>query len=73
MVVYIPTTRTITLNMSKLAGQTTARWFDPTSGRYVDVVDSPLANTGNRQFKPPGFNGDGDGDWVLVMEAPTGH
>lgn len=73
VIVYMPTIRAITVNMSKLAGQTTARWYDPTNGQYVDVAGSPFVNLGNNQFKPPGYNGAGNGDWVLVMEAPTGH
>jgi len=34
------------------------------------VSGSPFANTGSRQFNPPGKNSAGDGDWVLVIEAP---
>jgi hypothetical protein len=55
--------------MSKLAGLTTARWYDPTNGKYVKVSGSPFANSGNRQFTPPGGNSAGDGDWILVLEA----
>jgi hypothetical protein len=35
----------------------------------VAVEGSPLANPGERKFRPPGKNGDGDGDWVLVLET----
>jgi hypothetical protein len=68
-IVYIPTVRTITIDMSKLASTTTARWYDPTRGDYVDVTGSPYANTGSREFTPPGSNSSGEGDWVLVLEA----
>ena len=69
IMVYMPTIRTITLDMSKLSGPAAARWYDPTTGEYIDVSNSPFANTGTRQFMPSGNNHDGDGDWVLVLEA----
>jgi hypothetical protein len=65
----MPTIRTITVDMSKLADITTARWFDLTNGRYVAANGSPFANAGDRQFTPPGNNSAGDSDWVLVLEA----
>ena len=66
---YLPTIRTITVDMSKLASVATARWYDPTNGKYTDIDDSPFANTGSRKFTPPRSNSSGDGDWVLVLEA----
>jgi hypothetical protein len=66
---YLPTIRTITVDMSKLASVATARWYDPTNGEYTDIDDSPFANTGSREFTPPRSNSSGDGDWVLVLEA----
>jgi hypothetical protein len=73
VMVYMPTIRAITLDMSKLTGTTTARWYDPTSGQYADVKGSPFANEGSRQFTPSGANKSGEGDWVLVLEARTPH
>ena len=69
VITYLPTIRTIAIDMSKLAGITTARWFDPTNGSYVAAEGSPFVNAGDRQFTPPGNNSAGDGDWVLVLEA----
>jgi Protein of unknown function (DUF4038)/Putative collagen-binding domain of a collagenase len=66
---YMPSIRTVTVDMSKLATISTARWYDPTNGEYIDVSGSPFANTGSRQFTPPGKNSAGDGDWVLVIDA----
>jgi hypothetical protein len=71
VMVYIPTIRAITVDMSKLAGTTTARWYDPTSGEYADAKDSPFANKGSTELIPPGANKSGGGDWVLVLEART--
>jgi hypothetical protein len=69
VIVYMPSIRTITVDMSKLAALTTARWYDPTNGQFVDVTGSPFTNADSRQFAPPGKNGSGDGDWVLVLET----
>jgi hypothetical protein len=66
---YLPTIRTITVGMSKLASVATARWYDPTNGEYTDIDGFPFANTGDRRFTPPRSNSSGDGDWVLVLEA----
>jgi hypothetical protein len=69
VIAYVPTIRTITVDMSSLSGRVRARWYDPASGRYTRVHGSPFANIGARRFAPPGENADGDGDWVLVLTA----
>ena len=69
VVLYMPSARTITVNMGALRGATRARWFDPTNGVYQDVPGSPFANSGSHQFIPPGKNHDGDSDWVLLLDA----
>jgi hypothetical protein len=66
---YMPSSRTLTVDMSKLSGSVVARWFDPTNGAYTDIAGSPFANSGNRNFTTPGNNSAGDGDWVLVLEV----
>lgn len=68
-IAYMPTIRTITVNMSKLNRPATARWFDPSNGTYSRIQGSPFANTGTQQFTPSGRNSDGSGDWVLVLET----
>jgi Protein of unknown function (DUF4038)/Putative collagen-binding domain of a collagenase len=69
VIAYIPTVRPFSVDMSKLSGSATGRWFDPTSGRYRVVEGSPYANSGLRQFTPPGRNSSGESDWVLVLQA----
>jgi hypothetical protein len=69
IIVYMPTIRTITIDMSKLSGPSAARWYDPTTGQYIEVSGSPFTNSGTRQFTPAGKNRDGDGDWVLLFET----
>jgi len=64
---YLPTVRRVTIDMTKLSGPATARWFDPTNAAFADI--GSFANTGTQDFTPPGNNHDGDGDWVLVMEV----
>jgi hypothetical protein len=68
---YMPTRRTITVDMSRLGAAVYAQWYDPTTGLYTVVSGSPLANSGMHDFTPPGDNGDGDGDWLLVLEATS--
>jgi hypothetical protein len=62
--------RTVTIAMSQLAGAANARWYDPSRGTFTGIQGSPFANAGSHDFSPPGPNGDGDPDWVLVLEAP---
>ena len=66
---YLPSRRLVTVNMSKLVGPVIARWYDPSSGKYEKISDSPLPNKDHHTFTPPGNNADGDGDWVLVLET----
>jgi Protein of unknown function (DUF4038)/Putative collagen-binding domain of a collagenase len=69
VVAYLPTVRKITVNMASLKGPAQGRWFDPTNGTYRAIPGGPFADSGTRQFAPPGNNGEGDGDWVLLLSA----
>jgi len=70
---YLPSLRTVTVDMSQLCAPATARWYDPSRGTYEAIKGSPLKNAGKQKFTPPGSNGDGDGDWILVLEtSPAG-
>jgi hypothetical protein len=69
VVAYMPTARTVTVNMVRLKAPAKAEWFDPTSGAYTTISGGPFANSGTRRFTPPGNNHDGDTDWVLVVTA----
>ena len=57
----------VTIDMSKMRGSTTSRWFDPTSGGFQDIGTLPNSGTGN--FAPPGANAAGDRDWVLILTS----
>ena len=67
---FCPTTTTITVDMTQMKGQTTARWFDPSNNTFTTIQGSPFGNTGTHDFTAPGKNGDGNLDWVLVLESP---
>ena len=66
---FTPVVRQFTVDMTKLSGPATARWYDPSNGTYTTIGGSPLSNTGTQDFMPPGSNNDGDGGWVLVLET----
>jgi len=67
---YLPNSRTVTVDLTKMSGPVTAQWFDPTNGQYQAISGSPFANTGSQDFPAPGTNSDGSStDWVLVLQA----
>lgn len=68
-VVYLPSPRTFTVNLARLRGPVTARWFDPTANAFQPAEKSPLANAGLHEFTPLGNNSAHETDWVLVLEA----
>ena len=52
---YMPTVRTITVDMSKLGGAgRTRRGTTRANGTFTPIAGSPFANTGTRNFTPPG-------------------
>jgi hypothetical protein len=69
VVLYMPTPRTVTINMTDLRGPVTAKWFDPTNGKYQEIQGSPFQNVGSHQFTPLGMNHAREGDWVLLLKA----
>jgi len=72
VVAYLPTPRTITVDMSNLKSPAKATWFDPVSGVYTRTVGPSLPNRESRQFTPPARDHDGDADWVLLLDASGG-
>jgi hypothetical protein len=62
VIAYLPTSRKVTVDMSKLSGANAkAWWFDPGTGKSSAAGEFPT--TGVRDFTPPG-----EGDWVLVLD-----
>jgi DNA-binding transcriptional LysR family regulator len=68
-IAYLPTRRTVTLDLRRFRGRVNARWFDPTRGTYRAISGSPFARTGSLRLTPPRRNGEGEDDWVLVLSA----
>lgn len=64
---YLPTMRVVTVDMSGFAGPVAVQWYDPTIGKFVEASGSAQINRGYRSFSPPGLNGDGGGDWILMI------
>jgi hypothetical protein len=70
-IVYVPDKRTITVDLGKLVAPITARWYDPSAGKFQAIPGSPLPGKGTRAFTTPDANADGDADWVLVLEGDS--
>jgi hypothetical protein len=71
LVAYVPPAHAggaLTVNVTVMGDGIRGRWFDPTNATYQHVPDSPFANTAPRSFTPPGLNGAGENDWVLVLD-----
>jgi len=67
--VYLPSPRTITVDLDRLQGPVAARWFDPTSGQSRPAEASSIPQKGKHDFTPPAKNGAGEGDWGLILET----
>ena len=70
-IVYLPTSREITIDLRQLAGpKVIARWYDPADGRFLPVGGSPFPATGLRRLRPEhAGNGSGFDDWVLILQS----
>ena len=68
-VVYLPSARTFSVDLSRLSAPLSATWFDPSCADLKAVDGSPIENIGRRAFTPPSRNAAGDSDWVLVLQT----
>jgi hypothetical protein len=60
--VYVPTSRTITLDLRRLVPDATAFWVDPvTTARHSVPLTTHLTT--------PGQNSGGNGDWLLLVQG----
>jgi hypothetical protein len=63
---YLPTGKAVTIRMGMISGRRVkAWWYDPRTGKPKAI--GQCANTGTRQFVPPGTPSRGN-DWVLVLD-----
>jgi len=69
LVAYVPPAHLgpIIIDMSGMTGPTRARWFNPATAAYT-TIGTFANNTSTRIFTPPGNNGTGFTDWVLLLE-----
>jgi hypothetical protein len=72
-VTYVPSTgtgpRELTVRLDQFTGPVTARWYNPTDGRYAAIPGMPRANRGAHVFRTPGDNGTKTNDWLLILEV----
>lgn len=80
LVTYVPPngsgSQTFAVDLRSMAGNSRARWWDPTNGTYNTTSGGAtsgqhsLANTASAQsFTTPGNNSAGDNDWFLVLDT----
>lgn len=69
IMIYMPSNRTMTVDMTKLSGTATCRWYDPMDGSYTADAASPHTNSGTHDFSRATSNSNGESDWVLVLEV----
>ena len=76
LVAYAPPTGTgtqgLTVDLRSMAGNSRARWWNPTTAAYTDITGGAysMANTNAAQsFTTPGANGGGSNDWILVVDT----
>ena len=61
-IAYVPKSRPLGVDFSRIKGQIGARWFDPVNGGFVAV------DTAAKPTQPPATNSGGEADWVLLVE-----
>ncbi|HEX6243375.1 MAG TPA: DUF4038 domain-containing protein, partial [Polyangiales bacterium] len=70
---YVPSVwarGTLGIDASVLSGPFRARWFNPTTAAYT-LISNSMPNSGTATFTPPGNNGSGAKDWVLLLDVQT--
>jgi hypothetical protein len=68
--IYVPTSRSITIDLAALSAPLQAQWFDPSSGEHLPPA--PAAGEGQSSrltLHSPVKNAAGDGDWVLILTS----
>lgn len=65
-IIYLPTYRTVSVNLERFKGPVQVEWFDPSTGTYS--ASRRFKNSGVAYLDPPSkLNGKGFEDWVLVV------
>ena len=63
---FVPSSRTIRLNLNRLRGPDELVWIDPTNGARRRVATSA---TGRMSLATPGANARGGEDWLLLAQV----
>jgi hypothetical protein len=67
---YMPTARSVTINLAQLGGpKTKIHWYDPSNGRLSETSGSPFTTSGIHTFIPASNNASGHSDWVLIFKS----
>lgn len=61
------TAGSVTVDLTKMRGTTTWRWYDVTNGTFTAI--GTTGNTGTHVFTTPGNNSAGRADWILTGAA----
>jgi hypothetical protein len=72
-VTYVPSTgiesRELAVDLSQFSGPVSARWYNPTDGRWTTINETPLPNRATQTYRTPGDNGTKTNDWLLILEV----
>jgi Protein of unknown function (DUF4038)/Bacterial Ig-like domain len=67
---YVPTARTVGVELSNFASNPKLWWVDPHSGDRIPASGTnPIWSQTRTYLATPGLNDAGDGDWLLVLDA----
>ena len=64
IIAYLPSSRTVTVNGSRLGSSMTAWWYKPATG--TSTMIGTFTTAARKTFTPPS-----SGDWVLVLDNPN--
>lgn len=64
-VIYLPTSRSITINMRRFNGSKYIKWFDPTNNTYT--TEGAVTNYCSRSFAARPANSAGQYDWIMII------
>ncbi len=68
-IIYVPGIRSVEVDLAELSGpRVTADWYDPAIGSTIGT-GADFSPSGTHVFQPPGVNGGGSKDWVLLLRS----
>lgn len=67
--VYMPSARTVKLDLTKLGHNPKIQWLDPTNGEIQPIRESLTGKNDQASFTPPAKPSGQDNDWVLSLDS----